>query len=218
LRNSMAHTDPNMIKAYKKYNAYPKGQARTKKYKTSPKGKALIRKLESSPKGKARRKKYNATPKAKARTKKFQSSLKYKRWYKKRKPMMKKHYSSPEYKLSKKNRRQRNLDSWKEILPREALCGICGKAIFFRHEDRKLPRINFDHQNGGNEVIKGSPARWLMNHLATPKNIAIWESCDFGILCNECNKQTPTKDRKQWATNVVKYISKGTAKIVWVVG
>ena len=86
-------------------------------------------------------------------------------------------------------------------------CQICGRKLKWNRESKDLSEIvNFDHRNGGKEKIDMNPATWLRSHPPVPKNIEIWESCNFGILCRECNKLLPTKNRKEWLKKTYKYV------------
>ena len=55
-------------------------------------------------------------------------------------------------------------------------------------------------------IIKRQPSSWLQSHPATVKNQEIWKKCNFGRLCLQCNKSLPTKNRKQFIKNIVKYV------------
>jgi hypothetical protein len=99
---------------------------------------------------------------------------------------------------------RQHLDGWKKIILEKAICPGCGKVIFFNSKVRDNT-IAFDHRKDGSEVIKGTPAKWLYCHLATPENIEIWESCDFGMLCHKCNRSLPTNNRVEWLQNMLKY-------------
>lgn len=86
-------------------------------------------------------------------------------------------------------------------------CQICGVRVkWYTESPGRARTIAFDHRNGGKEAIKSNPVQWLRSHQFNEKNIRIWESCNFGILCNRCNKALFTKDRKEWVRNVVKYV------------
>ena len=100
--------------------------------------------------------------------------------------------------------RQRNLMTWESYLPLVTQCQVCGKNIYF-HQKNRADAIHFDHRNGGGEQIK-KPFQWLCHHPFNEKNKAIWESCDFGLLCSKCNVRLPTKDREQFVENVLQYI------------
>lgn len=95
--------------------------------------------------------------------------------------------------------------SWKDVIPSELDCPICGRRIFFNSGDWKRS-INFDHRHDGSEPIKGLPSAWLSRRTCNEENIKIWNSCDFGMLCVKCNRILPTKNRKEWFFKVKKYI------------
>ena len=55
-------------------------------------------------------------------------------------------------------------------------------------------------------IIKGGPQTFLSTRPYTEINKNIWESCDFGILCFECNLRLPTKNRENWLIKVISYV------------
>lgn len=93
---------------------------------------------------------------------------------------------------------------WLDPIPQQACCQICRKQLTFNSGDVNTS-ISFDHKRGKHEKIKISPARWLRIHKKTPRNIKIWESCNFGILCNRCNHFLPTKNRIKFLKRALKY-------------
>ena len=98
-----------------------------------------------------------------------------------------------------------NLKSWEGFIPKISRCEICDREIYFNKKD-KSRSINFDHKTG-NESIKRQPNAWLRRHPKTIENIVVWNSCNFGKLCNYCNRFLPTKDRKKHVYRVIKYIN-----------
>lgn len=99
---------------------------------------------------------------------------------------------------------KRNLDAWRVFFPSKINCECCGKEIFFASLDI-TKSVHFDHRHGGSEAIK-NPGQWLRKKPLNEKNRTIWESCDFGFLCQLCNKSMPTKNRDLWLENVNKYV------------
>lgn len=99
---------------------------------------------------------------------------------------------------------KKSLASWETIIPSRTTCGVCGKIIYF---NRGNPRnaIHFDHRHGGKEAIKGSPARFLRDRKRTPEAEKIWLSCDFGMLCEKCNRSLPTENRIDFLIKALKY-------------
>lgn len=84
-------------------------------------------------------------------------------------------------------------------------CGICGKVLYYYAESKgKKQTTHFDHVD--NIPIKYPFFHWSARHPPTPKNISIFKSCNFGILCYECNKKVPTKNRKEWIKNLCRYV------------
>lgn len=92
-------------------------------------------------------------------------------------------------------------------------CQCCSKQLTW-HGDCKLTAVHFDHRHGGSETIKGSPAKWFFGRRATLENIKIFDSCDFGILCGECNMNLPTRNRGQWLQQAFIYYEKTEASFV----
>jgi hypothetical protein len=97
-------------------------------------------------------------------------------------------------------------NSWIGYIPEETNCEVCGKKIYFRGHD-KNETIHFDHKHE-NCAIKQAPSHWLGKFRRTEKNQRIWESCKFGNLCVSCNKNLPTKNRKEWLRRAVEYTEK----------
>jgi len=105
----------------------------------------------------------------------------------------------------KKEQSKECLDSWESYFKDKTVCEICGKEIKLSSGNR-MKSIAFDHRHSGTAAIKSSPTSWLQNNKKNPENQKIWESCDFGILCNRCNSSIPTKNRKQWLEKLENYI------------
>lgn len=127
----------------------------------------------------------------------------YKESYKRR--LQKKRYvNKNRLIINKKSLKRRNLilQSWIGTIPKHTNCEVCKTPIEFMNKQRP---IFFDHRNAGIEVIKTPPTNWISLRYATPKNIAIWKSCDFGMLCRYCNQFLPTKNRKEFLLKAIKY-------------
>lgn len=73
--------------------------------------------------------------------------------------------------------------------------------------------ICFDHRFEGTEAISGLPSVWLGSHVCNERNIATWESCNFGMLCTTCNISMPTLNRIAWLRAVTEYVSQTEATI-----
>ena len=95
-------------------------------------------------------------------------------------------------------------ETWKGYIPEMTQCQMCGVDIFF-HKQNQNNAIHFDHRKSGTESIK-SPMAWLSGNKRTPKNQKIWEECNFGMLCGNCNKRLPTIDRKKFLLDAIKYV------------
>lgn len=86
----------------------------------------------------------------------------------------------------------------------DPFCECCNKALRWAGQDKKSESVHFDHRRG-NEVINTSPTKWIRCRRATPTNIAVFESCNFGILCDDCNRCLPTHNRMQWLKKAMTY-------------
>ena len=102
--------------------------------------------------------------------------------------------------------RVKYLKRWTEYLPKNPTCEICGKKLFYFSGDNKKS-VCFDHKNG-KLPIKENPSSWTRQREPTHENIGIWNKCNFGVLCNQCNRRLPTKNREEWIKKVTKYIFK----------
>jgi hypothetical protein len=120
--------------------------------------------------------------------------------------------SHPEiFKKSADKCQKLNIDAWKTIIPSKANCEVCGKEVFLITKDRDTS-IHFDHRHGRNDSIK-EPSHWLRRNPLNKKNLAIWEACDFGMLCRKCNSYLPTDNRGEWFKNASRYINR-TSKVL----
>jgi hypothetical protein len=111
------------------------------------------------------------------------------------------------------NERRKELQSlWVEYFVQkyglEPHCQVCDKELVWL-DKVQTNTVIFDHRHGGIEAIQGSPAHWLSQNRPSNENISIWESCDFGILCDKCNRFLPTNNREDWLQNVNRYIFNG---------
>jgi len=95
--------------------------------------------------------------------------------------------------------------SWVKFFPKQPSCSICKKPLEYYSGDKKTC-VTFDHHRNGLKINK--PSNWLRSHPPTPHNIKIWESCNFGILCHQCNKMIPTENRKDWIDSAYNYVHK----------
>lgn len=107
-------------------------------------------------------------------------------------------------KLWSETSRLTSIRKWVGLIPQETQCQICGRKIIFNSGIRS-ESIHFDHKHS-NTPIKKSPSTWLNAHGRNPKNEAVWISCDFGMVCHQCNKGLPTENRNQYVKNVCKYV------------
>jgi len=130
---------------------------------------------------------------------------------------MKKYYSIPKNIKKKKiwtknyfknviiKRCIENLKSWEGYIPKKTNCQVCGKFIYFNRKI-KVNIIQFDHKNPHNIINRASPTAWLKFNPRTPENEKIWKKADFGMLCLQCNGGIPTKNRKKFLKNLIRYI------------
>ena len=119
----------------------------------------------------------------------------------------KKHNKKPENKEKLRIQclawRNKNRSSWNEYFPEKMKCSICLKEVFFNGSHRNIT-INFYHRQEC--MIKTAPSKFINSHVFNEKNKKIWESCNFGILCLNCNILLPTHDRDEWLNRVIAYV------------
>ncbi len=110
--------------------------------------------------------------------------------------------SSPSRKATKKRYHSSRRQSWNEyfveLYGERPSCEVCQCSL-------KWDQVIFDHRHGGTAPIKGKPSNWLRSHWCDDQNIAIWQASDFGVLCNRCNVNLPTKGRLDWLRNALDY-------------
>lgn len=101
---------------------------------------------------------------------------------------------------------KKRIDSWAEYLPAEANCEICDMKLYLSGHPRS-ETICFDHRIE-NCAIKKPPATFIRSRLRTKESQAIWDSCQFGILCVRCNITLPTNNRKKWLERATAYANR----------
>jgi hypothetical protein len=99
---------------------------------------------------------------------------------------------------------------WKEFFIQKygqnPKCQICSHELSWTQKhNKKSFVVHFDHRSEGKELIRISPSRWYGKIPCTESNIKIWQECNFGILCNQCNKKLPTLGRLEWLHKALKY-------------
>lgn len=136
----------------------------------------------------------------------------YKReWYLKNQERIKRirndYYHSNKTEIRRKfnEAQEQILRSWIGIIPEFTQCQMCARDIYLIAKSC-AKSIHFDHRNGGVEKIMGSPKHWLRRNVPTPENIGLWKSCNFGMLCWQCNRFLPTKNRRVLIENLMKYM------------
>jgi len=105
-----------------------------------------------------------------------------------------------------KAKQKENLESWLGLIPSETKCECCGADIIFNSGNNETS-IHFDHRTG-TEEIGGSPTHWLQCHKRTKKNEEIFRLCNFGMLCNQCNRFIPVRNRLEFLRMAAAYASK----------
>ena len=89
----------------------------------------------------------------------------------------------------------------------DPICECCNKILSWPGKS-KSGSVHFDHRHGGTEVINTAPTKWMRCRRPTLENITIFESCDFGILCDDCNRCLPTANRGEWLKKALEYYDK----------
>ncbi len=131
------------------------------------------------------------------------------RYYKENKKLL--------YKKSRKFRKK-YIAQWYEWLKSEygnpVHCEICNKTLFF-DSGNKRQRPHFDHRDGGKELI-GSPPSAVYALKITEERKNLFRSCDFGILCDDCNKFLPTnlEKRNNILIGIIKYVQKNKTGVI----
>jgi len=122
--------------------------------------------------------------------------------------------NNPEkYRASLKNRQTKYILAWKNLITRlygkKPICQICDTKKRWPWEKGSWKdTICFDHKKL-NLAIECTPSAWLRRRLPSPKNVEIFKSCKFGLLCRDCNFRLPTKKRLIWARKLLKYCESG---------
>lgn len=104
-----------------------------------------------------------------------------------------------------RNCRDRNLKSWENFIPSIIRCQVCRRRIFFNKKNSK-DAVHFDHRNNKSVELIKRPYNWLKHHRRNTVNQQIWVNCDFGMLCRECNRALPMKERIKFVRNIVRYV------------
>lgn len=85
-----------------------------------------------------------------------------------------------------------NRKAWEKIIRElygKLKCEICGKELIFTSiacDGELKDVISWDHRHG-DEEFKKSPSSFFLSRAPSPKNIELWKSNDFGMLCTMCN-------------------------------
>jgi len=104
------------------------------------------------------------------------------------------------------------LKKWEHVLHGiygDFTCQICGKELILMSlKGGKNPdTVHFDHRTGRETIDgEGGPTHWLYGNCPNDENILKFKSCNFGILCNLCNRSIGSyKDRKARIGKMYKY-------------
>jgi len=119
--------------------------------------------------------------------------------------------NSDRFKERMKKNWNNRLNAWIGLIPKITNCELCGKEIYLNANDIQKS-IHFDHRNNGDEEIKMNPTAWLGMHRRTKEREEIWKRCNFGMLCNTCNKMLPTQDRVEYLLKALRYTIIGRVK------
>lgn len=84
---------------------------------------------------------------------------------------------------------------------KDITCQICDVPLNYG-----IGKLHFDHRYEGSETITTSPAKWAYARPCSKENQLIWDQCDFGILCNKCNRKLPTLNRLEWLKRINQYV------------
>lgn len=111
-----------------------------------------------------------------------------------------------------RQRRAECLAAWKPIIlsTRSFACEICGLELVYLSVGcgKASNAVHWDHRTG-DETIAVAPYRWLAGHLPTPENIALWNQCNFGMLCVNCNVMVGSpKGRRERILRMLAYVQK----------
>lgn len=113
------------------------------------------------------------------------------------------------YEVSKRAEYRRQwIKYFKEKYGSTPRCQLCEKTLYWTHKRHGM-RACFDHRRGGLEPIKDkSPRTWIQNKPLNEDNMAVFNECDFGILCRACNILLPASldKRNKIAKNLLGYL------------
>jgi hypothetical protein len=115
---------------------------------------------------------------------------------------------------SEVDRQVKILAEWKDIVKSiygEFRCQCCGCQVgWYRAGNGKsMNTLTLDHRTG-NEAIECPPYDYLRVNYPTDENIALFESCDFGMLCSRCNRKLgPPEGRMERNEQEKAYINRG---------
>jgi len=110
-------------------------------------------------------------------------------------------------KSDSKRRIKERKESWNSFFNDYTTCQICGTSVSY-NSGNAITSIHFDHRNNGDAIIKGCPSHWLASNNRTPESEKVFKSCNFGILCLNCNRILPTINRREYVKNLLNYINK----------
>jgi len=87
-------------------------------------------------------------------------------------------------------------------------CMICNKKLKYYSRNVK-ERVTFDHTKKCFIVKNPSVRNWLCRHAPNEKNYNIFKSCNFGILCLQCNILAGSyENRSEWLNKALTFCLK----------
>jgi len=90
----------------------------------------------------------------------------------------------------------------------EFRCQCCGVKLKWYLSGDGSDAVHFDHRVGDEPINK--PANFIKTTTPTDEKIALFESCDFGMVCRRCNKLLgPPEGRKERWIQQGEYINRG---------
>ena len=111
--------------------------------------------------------------------------------------------------LAQTNRLAAWVEYFKSIHGDNLACECCGISLAWPGSSTdKTNIVHFDHRHGGIASVKKSPTKWIRSRWPTDDNKRIFDACDFGLLCNRCNRCLPTERRGEWLLQALEYHGK----------
>jgi hypothetical protein len=80
-----------------------------------------------------------------------------------------------------------NWRRWLEEIYGLPMCEICNRKLSHFSKTKKTT-VCFDHKTG-EEILDKKPSDWMAKTPCNEVNRELFSSCNFGILCNSCNRR-----------------------------